>query len=51
MGGDTQDVHGPGLDLHAEQHINAPQENRVDMQEVAGQDPGGLRGQELPPGR
>ena len=49
--GDAQDVHAPGLDLHHEEHVQAPEEHGVNMQEVARQDPGRLGGQELPPGR
>ena len=41
----------PGLDLHHEQHVQAPQQHGIDVQEVAGQDAGRLGGQELPPGR
>jgi hypothetical protein len=51
VGGDAEDVHGPGLDLHHEQDVQAPEDDGVDVQEVAGQDPGGLASQELPPGR
>jgi len=48
---DTQDVPGPGLDLHHEQHVHAPQQHGVDVQEVTGKDAGGLSGQGLPPDR
>ena len=51
MGGDAQDVHGPGLDLHHEQDVQALEQHGVDVQEVARQDAGRLGGQELPPGR
>ena len=51
MGGDAQDVHAAGLDLHREQDVQALEEHGVNMQEVACQDPGRLGGQELPPGR
>ena len=37
--GDAQDVHPPGLDLHHEQDVQALEEHRVNMQEVARQDP------------
>jgi hypothetical protein len=48
---DAQDVHLPGLDLHHEEDVQALEEHRVNVQEVAGQDPRRLGGQELPPGR
>nr|WP_222849141.1 hypothetical protein [Trebonia kvetii] len=51
MGGDAQDVHRTGLDLHREQHVHAPEQHGVDVQEVAGQDARGLASQELPPCR
>jgi hypothetical protein len=49
--GDAQDVHGPSLDLHYEQHIQALQQHGIDVQEIAGEDAGCLGGQELPPSR
>jgi hypothetical protein len=51
MGGNAQDVHGPGLHLHDEQDVHTPQQHGIDMQEVAGQDAGRLAGQELPQGQ
>jgi hypothetical protein len=33
------------------QHVQALKQHRVDVEQVAGQDPFGLRGQELPPGQ
>ena len=51
VGGDAQDVHAPGADLHHEQDVQAPEEHGVNVQEIARQDPGCLGGQELPPGR
>src|SRR6266702_838544 len=39
MGGQAEDVHPPGRYLHDEQHIEAPEEDRVDMEEIAGQHP------------
>ena len=51
MGDDAQDVHAAGLDLHHEQDVQALEEHGVNVQEVTRQDPGRLRGQELPPGR
>jgi hypothetical protein len=50
VGGDAQDVHGPGVDLYHEQDVQALQEDGVNVQEVAREDPGGLGGEELPPG-
>jgi hypothetical protein len=47
--GDTQDMHGPGLDLHHEQDVHAPEQDGVDVQEITCQDAGRLGGQELPP--
>jgi hypothetical protein len=38
-------------DLHQEQHVDTRQPDRVDVQEIAGKDPLGLRAQELRPGR
>src|SRR4029450_10459689 len=35
--------------LDHKQHVQTPEQHRVDVEEVAGQDPLGLRGQELPP--
>ena len=49
MRGDAQDVHGPGPDLQHEQHVQALEQHRVDMQEVTGENAGSLGGQELPP--
>jgi hypothetical protein len=43
--GDTQDMHPPGADLHHEEHVQAPEERSVNVQEVTGQ-PG--RGQDPP---
>jgi hypothetical protein len=50
VGGDAEDMYGPGLDLHREEDVQAPEEDGVCVQEVACQDPGGLRSEELPPG-
>jgi len=41
MSRDAHDMHGPGLDLHYEQHVHAPQHG-IDMQEVTRQDAGCL---------
>ena len=40
--GDAQDMHPPGADLHHEEHVQAPEEHGVNMQEVTRQDPGCL---------
>jgi hypothetical protein len=47
-GSRTQDVHPPGSHLHDEQHIEASEEDRVDMEEIAGQQAIGLSAQERP---
>ena len=38
MAGHTHDVHTPRTDLHHEQHVQAFQKDRVNMEEVAGQE-------------
>ena len=43
-GGDAQDLHAAGLDLHHEEHVEALEEHGVNMQEVTRQDPGCLGG-------
>jgi hypothetical protein len=48
---DARRVHGPGLDLHHEQDIQALQQDGIDVQEITRQDAGRLRSQELPPSR
>jgi hypothetical protein len=48
-GGHAQDVDTAGSKLDHEQHIQALQQDGVDVKEGAGQDSLGLRGQELPP--
>jgi hypothetical protein len=45
-----RDVYPPGLDLHHEEHVQAPEEHGVGVEEAGGQDLGRLGGQELPPG-
>ena len=50
MGGGAEDVHVPGGRLHDEQHVQAPEEDRVDMEKVAGQQAVRLSAQERPPG-
>lgn len=51
VGGDAQDVDGAGGKLDHEQHVQAPEQDGVDVEQVARQDPLGLDGKELPPGR
>jgi hypothetical protein len=50
MGGHAEDVHVPGRHLHDEQDVQASEEDRVDLEEVAGQQPLRLGAQERPPG-
>ncbi|WP_236670399.1 hypothetical protein [Streptomyces antimycoticus] len=42
VGGDAEDVHPARFDLHHEQHVQALAESGVHMEEIAGQQPGGL---------
>ena len=37
VGGHAQDVHVPGLHLDDEQYVQAFEEDRVDVEEIAGQ--------------
>jgi hypothetical protein len=48
---DTRESDPPGVDLDEEQHVQAPQEHRVDRKEVAGQHARCLCSHELGPGR
>jgi hypothetical protein len=50
MRGDPGDVHTAGVVLDDDQHVEAAEEDGVDMGEVDGEDAVGLRGQELFPG-
>ena len=50
VGSHAQDVHVPGLYLHDEQHVQALEEDRVDVEEIAGQHAISLSAQERPPG-
>jgi hypothetical protein len=50
MDGHAQDVYPPGPHLHDKQHVQAPEEDRVDMEEIASQQAIGLHTQERPPG-
>jgi hypothetical protein len=49
--GDLGQVHAAGAVLDEEQYAQAPQEHRVDVEEVGGEDRGGLPGQEGPLGQ
>jgi hypothetical protein len=51
MTGNPEDVHTPGVELHHEEHIQPSQQDSVDVDEVAGQQPVRLRAQELLPTR
>jgi hypothetical protein len=51
VGGHPGEVDSPSVQLDEEQHIQPPQPHRVDGEEIAGDDPGGLLAQEHPPGR
>jgi hypothetical protein len=42
-------VDPPGVQLDEEQHIQTPQPDGVDGEEITGDDPGGLLAQERPP--
>ena len=50
MGGDAEDVHVPGGHFQYEQYVQAAEEDRVDMEEVAGQQPVRLCAEERSPG-
>src|SRR5664280_67882 len=45
-----RDVHHASLELDHEQHVVAPEKDRVDVEEVGGHDALGLGGEELAPG-
>ena len=49
--GHTEDVHPPGGDFHHKQHIQSPEADGVEAEEVGRQQSGRLRVQERPPGR
>ena len=46
-----QDVHPPGPHLHDEQHVQTPEEDRVHVEEITGQQAVRLRAQERPVAR
>jgi hypothetical protein len=47
--GDLEDVHAPGRHLHDEQHVQAFEEDRVYLKEIAGEQTVSLGVQERPP--
>jgi hypothetical protein len=49
--GHTAEVHPAGAVLDEHQDVEALQQHGVHVQEVDGEDPGGLGAKELPPGR
>src|SRR5665811_647650 len=49
VGGGSEDVHDAALYFDDEQHVVAPQEDRVDVEEVRGHNALGLGGEELGP--
>jgi hypothetical protein len=49
VGGYAEDVYVPGRYLHDEQHVQAPEEDRVDMEEIAGEQSVRLSAEERPP--
>ena len=51
VGGDAQDVYPAGGVLDDEERVEPVQGDRVDVEQVAGQDRLGLRAEELRPGR
>src|ERR1035437_2357090 len=50
VGGGSEDVHDGALHFDDEQHVVAPQKDRVDVEEVGGDNALGLGGEELGPG-
>jgi len=48
-GGHAEDVYVPGRDLHDEQYVQSFQEDRVHVEEIAGQQPLRVSAQESPP--
>jgi hypothetical protein len=51
VGGHPSQVDSPSVQLDEVQHVQPPQRDGVDGEEVAGDDPGGLLAQERPPSR
>src|ERR1039458_9718015 len=50
VGGGSEDVHDPALHFEDDQHVVAPKEDRVDVEEVRGHNALGPLGEELGPG-
>jgi hypothetical protein len=50
VSGHAEDVHAPGLYFHDEQHVEALEKDRVDVEEIARQQAAGLRPEECAPG-
>ena len=50
VGGGSEDVHDPALHFDDDQHVVPAQEDRVDVEEVGGDNALGLGGEELGPG-
>jgi hypothetical protein len=51
VGGDAAEVHPAGAVLDEHQHVQPGQRDSIHVQKIDSQYPGGLRVQELPPGR
>jgi hypothetical protein len=51
VGGDPEDVHGAGADLHDHEGVQPGQRGGVHVEEVGGEQAGGLGAYELAPGR
>jgi hypothetical protein len=51
MGGDAEDVHPPAGVLEDEERVEPVQGDRVEVEQIAGEDRRGLRLAELRPGR
>jgi hypothetical protein len=51
VGGDAGQVHPAGAVLDEHQDVQPGQQHSIDMEEIDGEDSGGLRVQELPPSR
>ena len=51
MGGDAENVHPTAGVLDDEERVEPVQGDRVEVEQIAGEDRRGLRSEELPPGR
>jgi hypothetical protein len=49
VGGNSQELNATGGVFHYEQHVQPLQQQRLDAEEVGGENAPGLRPQELPP--